>query len=267
MTTPDQATLTVEALAFPSAEGRTLRGHFSYVGHASRSVVCYVHGFGGTRSGEKATAFESAAHQRGWSFAAFDFHGHGESDGSMMGLRCDRLISNLETFRGQLEQRNTTHVGVVGSSMGGWATSWFAQRNSDFVSACVLVAPAFYFPHTLWWRLTPEQRADWKQDGRLSYSNEWLTEELGFELIESAEQFSPSHLFASWQTPTLLFHGMEDEVVPFTDTIHAVEKVLAAEVELRLLRSGDHRLTAHKDAIAEEACRFLSKYLNVQTDQ
>ncbi|MGF1581837.1 MAG: alpha/beta hydrolase [Gemmataceae bacterium] len=252
---------TRETFEFLSPDGNALRGHFSYLGTFSDPVVGYVHGFGGTRSGEKATALEQAAHRRGWTFVAFDFLGHGDSEGAMLHLRCDKLLSNLEGFRGHLAGRQVERVFLMGSSMGGWAVSWFSQRNPDFVRTCVLLAPAFYFPHTLWTRLSSEQREEWKRSGKLAYHNEWVDVELSYELLESAAAFSLAELTARWETPTLVFHGMKDELVPYADTVHLIEKIGYPNVELRLLRDGDHRLTAHKEMIMEEACRFFSMHV------
>src|SRR5688572_7186321 len=42
-------------------------------------AVVWVHGFGSHRGGEKAETVRAECARRGWTFAAFDFRGHGES--------------------------------------------------------------------------------------------------------------------------------------------------------------------------------------------
>src|SRR5258708_5906090 len=84
-------------------------------------AVMWVHGFGSHRGGEKAAAVCAECARRGWAFAAFDFRGHGASSGTMRELRASRLIEDLAAVRDFLAARGHTRLGLVGSSMGGFA--------------------------------------------------------------------------------------------------------------------------------------------------
>jgi dipeptidyl aminopeptidase/acylaminoacyl peptidase len=81
--------------------------------------------------------------------------------------------------------------------------------------------------------------------------------EIGYGLIEERTAFDPTELARRWRTPLLIYHGLADDVVPAAESIAFVESTKYADVELRLLKAGDHRLTAFKDEIAEAACRLL----------
>jgi uncharacterized protein len=67
-------------------------------------------------------------------------------------------------------------------------------------------------------------------------------------------------LTAGLQTPLLIFHGMKDDTVPYEHSLRLVQGAPLPEIELRLLRTGDHRLSAWKDDIAESACAFFARY-------
>src|SRR5438132_14357691 len=114
-----------EQIRLSSPSGAELSGALSYRGEPGPAAAVYVHGLGSVRGGEKSAALEAACARRGWTFAAFDFRGHGESGGTMPELRCSGLLSDLETIRAALAGRGVRRLCPVGSSMGGWAAAWF----------------------------------------------------------------------------------------------------------------------------------------------
>src|SRR4051794_37008882 len=146
--------------------GGELVGDLSYAQTPGEFAVVWVHGFGSHRGGEKALAVEAACSRRGWAFPAFDFRGHGQSSGAMHELRPSRLIEDLTAVQAYLLGRGVRKLGLIGSSMGGFAAAWFAH-GSEAVAACVLLAPAFRFPQARWDQLTLAQREEWKRTGRL----------------------------------------------------------------------------------------------------
>lgn len=247
------------AVAIPLPEG----GHLAadYVRADSPFAVVWAHGFGSHRGGEKAAAVRATCERRGWPFVAADFRGHGGSPGTMPELTPARLLEDLAAVRRFLADCGHTRFGLVGSSMGGFAAAWFAARNPEAVVGCVLLAPAFGFLERRWNQLTDAERDEWRRTGRRRVTNEWVDVEVGYALVEERERYDPRVLAAGWRTPALLFHGWADDTVPVADSLAFLERVDYPHVELRLLKDGDHRLTAHKDEIAAEAGRWFAKVL------
>jgi uncharacterized protein len=248
----------VEAIELRLTNGALLRGDFA-PGDPSAPAVVFVHGFGGHRRGEKSVALAEACARRDWTFAAFDFRGHGESGGLMRDLRGSRLLEDLDAVRAFLASRGVLRFGVVGSSMGGWAAAWFALWHPEAITSCVLLAPAFRFVQRHWELLTPAQREEWQRTGVLRVKNEWVDAEVGYGIVEERDDFPPERLADVWAKPLLILHGLADDVVPAADSLAFLARTRHPDVELRLLRAGDHRLTAFKEMIAEEACRFFAR--------
>ena len=194
-------------------------------------------------------------------FAAFDFRGHGETGGPMRELRAGCLLEDLAAVRDFLAARGHVNLGLVGSSMGGFASAWFTKQNADRVVGCVFLAPAFGFLDRRWNSLTPTEQDEWKRTGLRRVKNDWIEVEIGYGLVEDREQFTPRSLVAGWRTPALLFHGLADDTVPDTDSLFFLRHIEYPQVELRLLKDGDHRLTAYKDAIARAAGAFFGQLL------
>jgi uncharacterized protein len=239
----------------------TGNGHLSGTLELTGTAGCvvYVHGFGSESTGAKARALQAACARRGYSYAAFDFRGHGRSSGVMRDLRASGLQSDLEAVRDFLASQGVTKLFLVGSSMGGFASSWFALRHPELVPAVVLMAPAFNFLQRRWDGLTEEQRRAWRETGTIRFRNQWLDVELEYGLIEERSAFDPGVLADRWRTPALIFHGMRDESVRWEDTLELVRQTPFTGIELRLLGDGDHRLLAYAEEMAEEACRFFAR--------
>jgi pimeloyl-ACP methyl ester carboxylesterase len=251
-----------EVLALPAPEGGVLQGDLCYTGEPGAWAVVYVHGFGGERRGEKSTAVEGACARRGWTFAAFDFRGHGQSSGTLFDLRCHGLLADLDTIQAALALRGVQRLCLIGSSMGGWASSWFSTRRPEAVLACVLLAPAVHFTKLRWAGLDEAERRAWQQTGRLPAWNfaRNRQEELSYELLEEMRQFPAEQLAAQLHTPLLVFHGMADDVVPYQHSLGLIEQLRDDRAELRLLKDGDHRLSLYKEEIAEAACAFFARH-------
>lgn len=244
-----------ETVQLTHPAGGTLSGVLELA--EQETAVVYVHGFGSHRDGEKAQAMQAACAARGLGYAAFDFRGHGASSGTMTELRASGLLDDLDVIRAALAARGVTRLYLVGSSMGGFASAWYAQRRPEAVVALVLLAPAFHFLHGKLFRLDEAERARWQATGRHRFRNQWMDAELGWGLVEECEQFDPERLAAGWRTPTLIFHGLEDDVVPWQDSVALVERSPFRQMEVRLWRDGDHRLQGYRAEMAGEACRFF----------
>jgi alpha-beta hydrolase superfamily lysophospholipase len=207
-----------------------------------------------------APALEAAGARRGWTFATFDFRGHGESSNWLRDLRPSQLLADLATVRDFLAERGVRQLFLMGSSMGGWVSTWFALQHPGVVQACALIAPAVHFPSARWERLSSVERDGWRRAGYVRIRNTWVDAELGYGLVEEASHFPLAQLLSEYRTPTLIFHGLRDDLVPHTRIVAFVEQAASAHLELRLYKDGDHRLNDYREVMAEAACDFFARW-------
>ena len=237
-----------------------LQGQWSHAG--GDIAVLFVHGFVSVRYGEKSAALEESCARRGWTFATFDLRGHGESSGTLRDLTGARLLGDLDAVANFLTQKGIRRLALVGSSMGGWASAWFSLRRPELVKCCAFIAPGFHFLTARWEKLAHGDRETWRREGILRIKTPWGPEaELGYALVEDAPNFPHERLLKEYCAPGLIFHGLKDDVVPFSRSIAFIEQAACSNLELRLYKDGDHRLVDRKDEMAESACLFFERWL------
>ncbi|VTR99794.1 alpha/beta hydrolase [Tuwongella immobilis] len=246
-----------EVMQIPLENGQFLEGDLSSSGDSSGFAILCVHGWGSYRGGEKVAAMHDACARRGWTCASFDFRGHGRSSGTMLDLRASGLLNDLDAIATALSRRGIHRLGLFGSSMGGFASSWYAIRRPERVSGLALLAPAFRFLTNRWDCLSEQEREQWRTTGRMRFRNAFLDVELSYDLVHEIDLFPLDELYARWMHPTLIFHGMADATVPYSISLDMIDRVPTPNVELRLIKDGDHRLTIHKRMIAESICQFF----------
>lgn len=164
------------------------------------------------------------------------------------------------TLTRQIEQTiaafpdSTTPVTLIGSSFGGLTSAWVAQQQVR-VQSIVLLAPAFGFPQNWYSRLPPDQIQEWRESGYLSvyhYGEDKLIP-LHYKFLEDAENYPLSGLRRS--LPTLIIHGIYDEVVPIQVSRNYTQQHF--QVELIELAS-DRGLNDVRERIWQETRNFLN---------
>jgi lysophospholipase len=107
----------------------------------AKGLVALIHGFA-EHSG-RYTELARDLNEAGWSVAAFDYRGHGQSGGRR--AHVDRFSEYLDDFISFLEEiRKSGHSGlpiVLGHSLGGLIAARFSQTNSEIAAGIILSSP------------------------------------------------------------------------------------------------------------------------------
>jgi dipeptidyl aminopeptidase/acylaminoacyl peptidase len=109
-----------------------------------------------------------------------------------------------------------------------------------------------------WNRLSQFELDEWQRTGRYRVRNEFMDLEIGYGLIAEASDFQFETLAKQFLSPLIIFHGMRDEIVPYTQSLDFAARCAASEVELVISKAGDHRLNCEKEKIARAACDFFA---------
>lgn len=226
------------------ADGRSIAYHRS----AGRAPgVVFLGGYASDMTGTKAVALEAHVRARGHAFLRFDYRGHGQSsgrfeDGTIGRWRDDALAA--------LDALTEGPQILVGSSMGGWIALLLALARPDRVAGLVGIAAAPDFTEDLMWReFDDAQRATLQRDRILRLPSEYSPQPyvVTMDLIEDGRSHlllrAPIHL----RIPVRLLQGMRDPDVPYRHALTLADRLEGDDVEVRLIKDGDHRLSTPRD--------------------
>ncbi|MEM8617338.1 MAG: alpha/beta hydrolase [Pseudomonadota bacterium] len=240
-----------------TSQGRRLAYRYS----TPKTGLTYVwlSGFKSDMSGTKVTVLEDWAREAGHGFLAFDYSGHGLSDGAftdgtISAWREDALSAISELTEGPLV--------LVGSSMGGWIALLAALALVDRVKGLVLIAPAPDFTEKLMWpTFSAEQQAEIMEDGlTLRPSDYDEPYAITRDLILDGAKWSLLDGAIAFAGPVRILQGVKDEDVPWQHAHRIVDQIVSEDVVFTLVKDGDHRLSREQDiARLIETCAGLSQ--------
>jgi len=211
---------------------------------AATAVAVFVHGLGSHRRGDKALHFAARCAALGWGFLAVDLRGHGDSDGSLETLTLSHCLEDLGAVLAWIPDGLRARL-LIGSSMGGAVAAWYLRAHPQAGLHLALIAPSLCFP-ARFAELPGEELEAWRRSGFRRFLSEWIDLRIGYGLIEDGANYPYERLVREHEAATLILHGMQDTAVPWQDSVDFATRTGAREVDLLLIKGGDHRLTEHK---------------------
>jgi pimeloyl-ACP methyl ester carboxylesterase len=242
--------------------GRLDRGDGVELAWASQQgispTVMFLPGFRSDMTGDKATALAAFCAEHGQAMLRFDYSGHGTSDGRFEDGTIGRWTDDaLAVIDGLTEGP----LVLVGSSMGGWIALLAALARADRVAALIGIAAAPDFTETLMWQaMSFEQRATLMCDGVLQRPSEYGEPyPITRALIEDGRTRLLLNTRIALDCPVRLLHGQDDPDVPWEMALRIAEQLTSQDVQLILVKDGDHRLSRPQDLAL--LCRTLTPLL------
>lgn len=206
-------------------------------------TIVFLPGYMSDMEGTKAAALDGWAAAEGRAMLRFDYSGCGASAGdfetqTLHGWRDDALAMIDRVVQGPLV--------LVGSSMGGWLMLLAALARPERVVGLVGVAAA---PDFTSWGFTEEQKVTILREGRLvepsPYGEQPYVTTRRF--WESAEALRLLHAPVDVHCPVRLLHGEADAEVPWSWSLALLQRLRSADVQMILVKDGDHRLSRESD--------------------
>jgi len=209
-------------------------------------AVVFLPGYRSAMSGEKATALATLCKLRGQGLLLFDYSGHGSSSGQFEDGTVGRWTADALAAIDQLTEGPLV---LVGSSMGGWVALLCATARRSRIAALVGIAAAPDFTEALLWQaLSFEQRAIMMTHGVIRLPSQYgEPTPVTRALIEDGRQHLVLNAPVELACPVRLLQGQEDPDVPWELALRLAAQIAGTDVQLTLIKDGDHRLSRPQD--------------------
>jgi pimeloyl-ACP methyl ester carboxylesterase len=204
--------------------------------------VIFLGGFHSDMTGSKAAYLAEWCAARGRAYLRFDYSGHGASGGRFEDGSIGRWTVDAAAVLGELTEGPQI---LVGSSMGGWIALLLALRHPERVAGLIGIAAAPDFTEELMWAQFPEAVRD-----QIQRDGAWMRPSAyggDYPITRALIEDGRKHLILSGPIalgqPIRLLHGQDDPDVPWQHSLRIAERITSQDVEVTLIKGGDHRLS------------------------
>ena len=185
---------------------------------------------------------------RGNAFLRFDYQGHGQSSGDFNeGSIGDWASDAIDA----LDQLTDGPQVLVGSSMGGWMMLLVARARPQRIAGLLGLASAPDFTEDLILaELSTAQKAELNANGTVLIPNDYDDEgsyRINKKLLDDGAKQLLLREPLKLNCPIRLIHGVNDADVPWSTSIRIMETVTSEDVEVTLVKAGEHRLSEGLD--------------------
>ena len=206
-------------------------------------TLVFLPGYMSDMEGGKAVALHGWAQRQGRAMLRLDYAGNGASegrfaDGTLASWRDDVLLLIDRLVDGP--------VVLVGSSMGGWLALLVALAQPERVAGLIGIAAA---PDFTQWGFTDADKALLRTEGRIEepapYGDQPYVTTRAF--WESGQALRLLEGEIAIDCPVRLLQGQADPDVPWDIALRTVVQLRSSDVQMLLIKDGDHRLSRDGD--------------------
>lgn len=206
-------------------------------------IMVFLPGYMSDMEGGKALALDAWAEKNGHAMLRLDYSGCGASEGvfsdGTLDIWRDDVLHLLDTL-------TEAPLVLIGSSMGGWLMLLVALARSERIHALVGIAAA---PDFTEWGFTEAQKAELSEKGRLEEVSEYSEDPYltTFDFWRSGQSNRLLGNDISINRPVRLLQGQRDPDVPWHHALRLAEDLRSDDVQVLLIKDGDHRLSRQGD--------------------
>jgi len=234
----------ITAATLPRPDGASLV--YDSLPGASPGIV-FLHGLMSDRGGTKAEALMAHCRAKGTAFLRYDMYGHGASSGRFEDGTISRWAEDAAAVLDHLTQGPQI---IVGSSMGGWIMLKLALARPDRMAGLVGIAPAPDFTQDLMWaEMSAAERETLMSTGMVEQPSAYGDQpyRISRTFIEDGRKNLLLRGPMDIRCPVRLLHGQNDPDVPWQISMKIADRISNGDVEITLLKDGDHRLSRPGD--------------------
>jgi pimeloyl-ACP methyl ester carboxylesterase len=206
-------------------------------------TLVFLPGYMSDMDGGKATSVFAKAQAEGRACLLLDYSGCGQSSGEFADGTLSRWRDEVLEL---IHAKTDGPVIVIGSSMGGWLMLLVGIALGSKLAGMVGIASA---PDFAEWGYTPEQKAQLVAGETVYEDNPYGPEptptHAGF-WQDAMEHLRLNQVIAI-SAPVRLLHGQRDADVPWQISMQLAEKLRSDDIQIALIKDGDHRLSREPD--------------------
>jgi pimeloyl-ACP methyl ester carboxylesterase len=206
-------------------------------------TLVFLPGYMSDMAGSKATALFDWARENGRACLLLDYSGCGTSAGDFAEGTLTRWCEEVVAL---VEAKAEGAVVLIGSSMGGWLMLLAAEALRERVVGLVGIAAA---PDFTDWGFAESQKVTLARGETVFEDNPYGPEPTPTYARFFSDGQAQRRLGGeiAFDGPVRLVHGQRDADVPYAISLRLAEGLRSGDIQLTLVKDGDHRLSRPQD--------------------
>ena len=210
-------------------------------------TVVFLPGFKSDMAGDKATGLRDFCTGIGQAMLRLDYSGHGQSEGAFADGSIGRWADDARAVIAHAAPEGK--LLLVGSSMGGWISLLLGRELGDRLVGLIGIAAAPDFTESLIWaRMDAATRARLLGEGYIEVPSQYGEP---YRITRGLIEDGRRHLLLGGpigiECPVRLLQGQLDDDVPWQTALAISERLTSRDVQVVLVKDGDHRLSRPGD--------------------
>ncbi len=202
--------------------------------------IIFIHGLNSDMSGQKALSIEKYAKKNKLRFIRFECRGHGKSSGKFENFTISDWKKDLIDIIDNIAKGPQI---LVGSSMGGWLMFLASKSRISRVVGMVGLAAAPDYIDGFYKDLPVKKKQEMNKRGFIRYSSYGFSYIVKKKYIVDGRKNKILNKEFKWKKPLILIQGLKDNVVKPNVPEKIVKKVKGNQIQIKLLKNSDHRLS------------------------
>ena len=241
---------------------RNRKINYLLINKKSQITVVFFHGFMSDMTGKKPIAVQNFCKKQKLNFLKFEYSGHGKSSGKFTNGNISKWTNDAKSLI-RSKTKKSKNLIFVGSSMGSWIAlnlfSHFKKKLKGFIG--ISSAPEF-LEDLMWKKFNKKikktiltKKIYHLEHGEYTYP---ITKQLIFDGRKNKILNNKINL----KIPVVLFHGLNDEVVPLRISKKIFQICKKSQKKLIKIKNGNHSLSRKSDL--KRICVELSRIVKNQ---
>jgi pimeloyl-ACP methyl ester carboxylesterase len=210
-------------------------------------AVMYVPGFQGSGHGLKSQSIGQHCLTSGLRYVCYDPEATGESKvENILSLEFKHWFEDAEAALIKASE-DGQKVLLIGSSMGGWISLTLANRFPNVVAGLLLISPAVNFlrpKYQIWYDQAGAEAQKDQDNGKVAFMDpSYAIVPIRKDFVaKSSELEIDLSKCLEIKCPVKIIHGVQDDTIPFKNSLDVMNVVSGSDVELIYKKDGDHRM-------------------------
>ena len=243
---------------FTTSSGRKIK--YLLLNKKSQITVVFFHGFMSDMIGAKPIEIQRFCKKRKLNFLKFEYSGHGKSTGKFIEGNISQWTNDAKKI---IESKINKYKNLIfiGSSMGSWIALNLFSSFKKQIKGFVGISSAPEFLEELMWKKFNKKIKKIIMSNKIHHIDHGdFIYPITKQLILDGRKNKILNKKININIPIILFHGLNDEVVPLKFSKKILKIFKKAKKKLIIIKNGNHSLSKKSDL--KKICKELNNMIS-----